>query len=532
MTSIRESYDRGRRARTPLSVERPWDSVVTAGVLTALIIFVIPLLTIYADLSLTTLFPAAALAYAVVVVATGAYVVGLVSAVFVVGAFSAPMPVFEWAGLTPQGHVMFVDLLMVPLLGWLLYDEVVAGDRDFEAAVRGAFDRPDGRTVATAGLYAFVAWMFLAAVGGSGPSPPTAWTYAGAQVRDALFFTAALLAARRFGPLSVVVPVAFAMAGDLVFAVDEIINGVRGGYRFTYLSAMLGRPPNLPVTITNFTSLTPCCGNGSLYGTLTVGQSRATVGIAVMTVPLVGGLLARAADRTWLAVPLAALGTAATFALALLSVEASQSDAGMMGLFVLLGVVGAYLSYLLLTRLADVRPRTALGALAAPAAGLALYVLAGVLQGREEILSLRTNTLDVRIDQWEAAVRIAAENPLFGLGGDNFQFVSEQYGVGVVGIHNTFFSHLAGGGIPAALFYGASVAAVFWVAARHLAASAGGRQALWAGVATCLLSYHLFSSWSIVYGWATLNAIGWSLAGVVVGAPFATGDATARWTRN
>jgi hypothetical protein len=66
-----------------------------------------------------------------------------------------------------------------------------------------------------------------------------------------------------------------------------------------------------------------------------------------------------------------------------------------------------------------------------------------------------TDTLPYRITQYDAAVRMALDFPLFGVGGYNFKLLSKEYDGfrQLNAVHNTFIVYLAGSGFSGLVFY-------------------------------------------------------------------------------
>jgi len=73
------------------------------------------------------------------------------------------------------------------------------------------------------------------------------------------------------------------------------------------------------------------------------------------------------------------------------------------------------------------------------------WTIAATAAGRDEILLIQTNNLNVRLRQYAAAIDIAARYPVFGIGGgENFErVVNSRWGV-----HNLFLANLVATGVP------------------------------------------------------------------------------------
>ncbi|WP_135366149.1 O-antigen ligase family protein [Halosimplex halophilum] len=465
--------------------------------------------------------------YVLAVVVSGRPFDGLCAALFVtvafnVNAYPGPYPV-------PLVDPLLVDLLAVGVLGVALSDRALGRDhparavrervgrvraiggrtgrnrtvrtwRERVGALREWLPGTDGWLVAGA-LAAFVGWAYLSAAVGNGPSTGAAVQYAEEHLRYLLLLAAAAVVAREADPGAVLSPLALGLVGALVFAVDEVAAG-RAGYlvNFGALGPAVARwwPSPSPTAFPT--------GATVIYEGPGVGQSRATVGLAIA---LVGLSMAAVPRSRWRALaPVGAL-------LGVASVVASGSHAAIVGLYGAVGVVAVYWLSLVAERLGGVRARRLVwpGSLAAGGA-VALWAAVAVLGGADRVLFVRTNTLAIRLEQYALALELAARYPLFGLGGGlNVHRTTGRL------IHSLPLQQLAATGVPGLLAYVTAQAGAAWLAAKRLLWGRPGDRRRWAGVLAALVGVSLYSLWVVAYRWPSVNAVYWILAGAAVGGP-------------
>jgi len=299
---------------------------------------------------------------------------------------------------------------------------------------------------------------------------------------------------------SVLAPVAFALAGTLVFAVDEVFAG-RGGYLVNFgtlggdIAAVWPSP-----SLTTFAR-----GGTILYEAGAFGQNRTMVGLAIVFIPLA----LAAATRSRRYVPLALAS-----GLGLISVIASGSHAAIIGLYGGLLPVLVYVAYLAFDRAGMARARRLVVPVSVLATVLAVAVALGATAaGYDRILFVRTNNLSIRLGQYQAAIDIVSRYPLFGVGGGrNVRLVANSV------VHNLFLQHLAATGLPGGFAYLVSTGTATYVCLRRCLAGQASERWLWVGVLGGILGFYAYGFWVVAYRWELLNAAHWLLVGVVVGA--------------
>lgn len=475
----------------------------TAALLTALLTVVVPTVGLASDVSTPVLVGAAGVLYVATILAAGVTFEGIAASVFVLALFDIAVTLVEGPGIA-QLDVVAVDVVAVPLLVVLAYEWLT--DR--------LSLRPTARALAVIAFAGFVGWSFLTTVLGSGPSELAAGLFAIEQLRYFVVFAVAALVVRRTNPWCAIYPFVIAALGNLLVSLAQIANGGRLGFRF------LGEPPDR--FLGAFTLGATEIQTGFYAGGF-VGHGRELAMVLFLFIPLV---IAVALRRSWGELGLAGVAVAAS----VLSIRVADTDAGWATLLLLGAVFGTYLLGVALVRVRRRYSTIALVPALAAVVGFVYVLVRGVLailassDGGGSVPVFATDTLAIRVDQYVAAVGIALEHPLFGLGGENFVLVSERYiGRADLGIHNTPLANLAATGFVGFGLYMIAVVAVFWIVLRLALDTSGDERVLWVALACAMLAYHAYSSWMWSYPWTVGNSAFWLLAGVVVG------GAASRW---
>lgn len=463
---------------------------MSAALLTALLVFVVPSVAIVTDLSVFRLLVAAVLAYTLAIHRLDAVFEGVCAAVIVLAVFnitaSAVVP------HTGGRSVRIVDVLLVGTLCWLLVRR--------QYAPLSSLSKSGRLTVAL--LLCFVLWTFLAGVVGNGPSSEAAFVYARAQLRYGLLCVTAALLVETTDVRSVLYPLVVALGGSLAFAVDEIFSGASGypshfGALGTTLRGIWPTP-----SLTSFP-----VDSSILYVGPPVGQNRIMVGMAIFFVPLVVAAVARSRLHP-------ALSVAGVFGVA--SVFASTADSAYIALCIAIAVVAVYWCYVALGRYGLSRAQSLFLPLSMLVGAIAiLWGIGAIAAGREEILFVQTNHLGVRLREYAVAVDVAARYPLFGVGGgENYeQLMDRRWGV-----HNLFLANLVATGVPGFLAYVIGVIGATWLCVERLLRSAVDERWIWVGALAAVLGFYAYAFWTIAFQRETMNAIYWILVGTTIGA--------------
>jgi hypothetical protein len=463
--------------------------------------------------------------YGVVVVLRRRLVDGLVAATLVLVTFYADLPVYA----SPSGRIglYLFDVALVPLVLLLVY--------------RGWLDDPHSTERSILGLMTvFVVWTFLAGVFGAVESLASAVGFAFLQLRYLLVLIVGLGVGRRYSVSAPLFVLGAALAGHLSIAIIESALG--GPLGLTYLGdAWIFYGHIRPVVIG------PVQFRRGLFAGGFVGQSRVLIGTVLLVLPAWFYL---AASRPRLRLSLAPLALTIPLVLVI-----ADTDAGWGALFLTLFVTASAL--LMIRYRADDRTAsvalvavagtlaTSIGTLLAdfetapapePASGSSgtgtvdtgaasggstpgfpYDVIADTIQ---EVPLLRTDTLQVRLEQLAAAVDVAYANPLFGLGGWNFRFVATRYGLpDDVSVHNTFFALASEVGVPAMIVFVAVSILVFVATVRPFREEwpDPSRTATTLLLIGCgMLGFHALSFWIVLYFSPVPYAVFWFLAGTVV----------------
>lgn len=469
-----------------------------AALLVGLVVLVVPALAVSTDVPPRRLFLAASAAYLLAILAADTVFEGLAAALFVTAAFN--VTAYLTGSQAAIGfRVRILDVLLVAVLASL------AATRRW----RRVSPRSPGGLVVWS-FAAFVVWSFAASVVQHGLPGPGRRLYAVDQLRYLGLLVASALIVGESDPRCAVYPLLLSLGGALAFAVDEVFTG-RAGYltHFGTVGDGLHRLWPSP-SLTSFP-----LESTVLYAGSPVGQSRLMAGMALLFL----ALLFAAATRSRTHRALAAAGP-----LGVVGVLASSSDAGRMGLYAVAAIFLAYWSYLGLRRYGARRLQRAVVPLFALAgAAVLVWALTATAAGRSEVLFLKTNTLDVRLGQYAAAVRIAARDPLFGLG--------RGFGVRPV-VHNVFLANLVATGVVGLAAYAASVAATVRLAVDGLADAPPREGWVWLGALAGAVAFYVYAFWVVAHLWVALNATYWLVAGVAVGTSLGSTDGSPGATRD
>lgn len=513
------------------------------------LVVVVPFASLVGDVPLLLSIPLVGGAYGCYAAWTGRIFESLVSGVFVLAIFNANVPVVATEGIASLG-VLLVDPLAVGLLAILLYDhDYTPGD------VRGSLSDVDRTTVranwwvicSVGGFGMFVLWTFLSGIVGNGPSRLAALLYAVQETRHLLLLVVAVLTVRRIGVLAALYPLLFSIGGNLYYGVLQALHGDTFG--LTYLG---------DGSAETFSSLVlgPLLIQEGFYAGGFVGEGRPLVMLLLLLLPFLLFVLVYGSKTG------ALIATVATVTIALhVRLVISDAAVGAMGLSLLVftailvgiglherdrrylrGLAGSALGMGTLIwlftglkrrgptgRLFDATGQVGgsipspelVGAGRALSAGLATTVV-GTVQSAIVPLQLwffGLDTLGIRLEQYLAAVRIALEHPLFGLGGQNFHLVAGSYiSKPDLSIHNLYLAQLAATGIPGFTFFMISVGTVAVIAVQEAYRAEDERRLLWSCVVVGLVGFHALSFWVVAQNFQiALNGF-WLFSGIVVGA--------------
>lgn len=129
-------------------------------------------------------------------------------------------------------------------------------------------------------------------------------------------------------------------------------------------------------------------------------------------------------------------------------------------------------------------------------------------------------SLGIRLQQYVAAFFIAADHPLFGVGGANYPYIAKQYGLPAklrghwFPMHNMYLATLAETGIPGFLLFMATLAMIFREGIRRVLADRSG-DLLAAGLFAGMLGYAAVMFWEVNVR-ITLLLPFWLLMGALV----------------
>jgi hypothetical protein len=519
--------------------------LLSALFLTALLVAAVPIVAVSTPVPLLALIAVAGLCYAAVLVFTDTVFEGLCGAVFVLCTFSANLPLLEQQpipGASVQLNLLLVDFVVVPLAALLLW-------------WNSGLSLPSGRrldTVVSYALVGLVVWSVLAAIVSNGPSRFAAVVFVTTHVRYLFLFGVAVGVVGYTGLRTALYSLLVALGGNIAYAIAEVLNG--GSFGLSYLGDAAG------VTLNPF-SIGPWVFSSSMYAGGFVGSSRGLTTLVILLSPLVVERIVNGTTVQRLLGAVYLLGS-------VFVVRASGSDAGWAAFLLVVLGVALVLTYLVLD--ADVLDTVSetigylYGYACTLGAGLLVFVLytnfslfareqgsegggasSSDTQGggssgstgtetssgtdtqstSEFLLDLlnavpfvSTSSLSIRFEQYAAALDIGLTYPLFGLGGRNFLFVAESYGMSKpVVIHNIYLFYLAATGIPGALLLISGLAAVWLIAVAETVQPSSGDRLLWGTVACGLFGFYAYSFWTSGHMADPTLMTFWLLAGLLVG---------------
>lgn len=437
---------------------------------------------------------------------------GLIAAVLVLVTFNADYPL-----VAVDGIELKLLLLDVPL-GVLLVTVLTQGaDQWF----------PDNRwgRIALVSMAGFVAWSFLSAIVGNGPSRIVALIFALEQLRFLALFVVGLWVVQQIDFRVLLAGLMIVLASHEVFGLIQFAVG--GTFGLTELGA--GPEKYISVIQVAGTEVT----TGTYAGGFT-GGGRILVAIFLMLVPV---LLMISLSGAYLH----RLAAGGTLLLGIFHLRISDTDAGLGAFLLTCLFTGGILVY---HNRKQVRyaVESGLVSILTMFGSMIIYVQRGRNVGSsvehppdsndatnaggdsnmssdnptntptgnstdvqptifKKVFSMfQFDTLNIRVAQYVAALRIWYANPLFGLGGRNFRLVATRHGLPEpVYIHNTYLALLAEIGFPGMLFYICAIFATMYDGLREYIRSAS-RSLLTRALLICgIVGYCAYSSVTLMY---------------------------------
>ncbi|RRJ28339.1 O-antigen ligase family protein [Halocatena pleomorpha] len=504
--------------------------LLSALSLTALLVVVVPVVTLTTGFPLLAVVAIAGVVYASGIVLTDNLLEGMCSGIIVLCTFQAEIPI---AGISRGGRlgaytveIMLADVAAVPLVVLLAMWS--------STRFRLPTDR-HGR-IAVYALAGLVVWSVIAAVVGDGPSTMMGLFFSVAQLRHLLLFGTAMVIGRYVGLRTIAYSLLIAVSGHTLFAIAEVFN--RGSFGLSYLGEASGYGFEI-------FHIGPMAVTASTYAGGFTGISRILITLLFLVMPVAIERVIRGSN--WQQMLSLGFITGGVF---LLRVNASDSGWAAFLLTVLL-LFGSIVYIHLRTNETRSGPYDyARGYATTVGAGLLSCLLflsrtssekapepkptpepkgdSGMLSqvDSEMVVSvvdavplINTGNLSIRVQQYIAALEIGITNPLFGIGGMNFSLVAQNYGVPrAISMHNVYLSFLVGTGIPGVILFVTSLLAVLFVAVKNAMTVDDEDRLLWAMIACGMLGFHAINFW------IAAGEIGkvaymtfWMLAGAVVG---------------
>ncbi|WP_248515201.1 O-antigen ligase family protein [Salinarchaeum laminariae] len=444
----------------PRSVAAPETTLAFGGLLTVLVIWLVPAVVVAGDVPPIPVLAIALGTYGLLAVATRSVVPSVVAAIPVLATVNADVPLLRGPERTVDLAVVIGDLAVVAgavlLVLWLF-------ETDASASIRTPRELL-GRSWRTIGwpaafLAGFAIWALLGAAFAT-HDPRTAAVFGLTQLRYVAYFVVAagLLAVGYATLRSLTGAFVLAMIGHAAFALAQFAN--RGSLGVSTLGET---PRSNELTIVLLGHAMPM---GRFLGGL-VGNNAAFVSLAL---PAVAVLVWMVADPD-LTARFRLLALSGILFLGTFCVPLSQYDSAVLGFAVtiVLAVMLASSRYWPPRYRAVFereRPRL-LGTATAAAVGMAVIVAVVGADLVLDVFPLVTgDNLETRLADYRRAYALALDHPLVGYGGGNVEPVAAEIGFSDdVAIHSIVYSHLAETGFVG---LGLWLAAVFAIAVRAI----------------------------------------------------------------
>lgn len=474
----------------------PW-TVLGLGALSVIVLFgVVPTLHLLSGISLLVLTAVALPSLLVFFIVANRLVEGTIAAALIFATVRAGFPLIRSS--TPLSPLEvrladpFVGLLVVLLAIWY---------------VQGAWDPPRGLWVIGLGAL-WVGWTGLAAIFGAGPDSAAAAFFAVDQARLMLYFAVGICLMTLISLRTAIVTIAIAGIGHTFVALAQTLYLEAGT-----LSDLGGTDPVFAHLYVDPIEIGPLSfETGAHLGGL-AGPSTAFASVALLSLAVCWYYAGRGPLRQRLL-------AASIIPLLLLPLFLSLSDT--IHISTPLVIIGAS-CVLAWPYVPDhirqwiVRMRRELAATAV-VSGVSAVVLSLVID-IESLLGV--DSFYSRLETYGAAVAVAQDYPLFGVGGANFLFVAESYGgVEETPAHSIFFEYLASTGVIGVALFLVVIGVVGWYTAKALNDPRSDQEmvgivCVWLGAFTLLAMLNLV--------WPRPSSMGtfWFIAGMLV----ATGSA-------
>lgn len=485
---------------------------------------------------------------------------GLIAAYVFFAPFNLRLPLFDAPGRA-HGYILLFDLAMLPLLALLLSWQRANGFDVFALRYN---------KLVCGSVFLLVGWTWFTVLFGAGPSQISMVAWALEQTRYGLVFLTALLAARYVRLGSAILLSVVSVASQVGFSVVQTFNG-ESPDRLYFLGSQIGGQ----ITTINVFGWGFDVG---LYAGGFVGSSRDLAVLVLLTVPAAIYFISVEQRYTVPCLLFIALGATQIafsysmsifgslfvfltllFLIVLLRVRSVHSKAifRTFGSLLIMPVVlaGVYANTVLSRATILLHPVTPLipkpgtgsdntepssneppGETSSTDGTASTPVDSSVeskstpstreLKESERIVVefvdklplISADTLPIRITQYDAAIRMALDFPLFGVGGYNFELLSKEYDGfrQLDAVHNTFLAYLTGNGVPGLMLYFTSVLLVLG-SAIHKLSTDSTNQTLVLFIGAGMVAFHAASFWTLLYTTSGTYVMFWLIAGLVVG---------------
>jgi O-antigen ligase len=429
-------------------------------------------------------FVAFLLLYTIIILSKRWLLAGMSAGVIVLAFFNIGAPLGPSIGFI-RPELRPVDIFLIPLGVLVVLDRVDAQD--------GCDTVIFGILITLFALWALISGSLNYLIG----NPASGVVFGIQQLRYPLIGFVGIFAARRFTFRYVLTAVMSVSALQICYSIIEAV--LRRSIGLSYFG-------DIEVVNIQNKIFGPIVIGSGLYPGGFIGTSRALLAVVVLVFPLaVYWLLFR--RQAQISAFIIALGTPTL-------VVISRSHAGMV--IVPLTAIGTIASLSYINKLANISGLKRALAGTIVAIGVGIVMLVGVLQ-----TGIFGNTT-IRLQQYTYVLRHSIQNPIFGVGGQNFPLlITGNFGSrnlaleGLEGIHSTVLAYLLELGVIGTLFYiGAAGVAYTKSLQRYVRNQPDSK--MYGAIAIGMLAFHAYSSLTLVYQRPPVMLVFWLVSGATV----------------
>lgn len=354
----------------------------------------------------------------------------------------------------------------------------------------------------------FVLFLLFALPAGGYTSNAASLVYSLENFSFLILFLTTFLICKLLIPWVVIIPLLASVVINAGIAFGQIISyGIFGI-----------KPLSFVYTHASVANLGPVIVRQGMYGGSFVGHARELSLIILLTVPLIVALLEYLDRRKGLSLAMIFLGSSVVFA--------SGSQAGIGSLLAIILMITLFYIYKLSGSVSKIVIPTALsGGILVLAYRFLMVgidirggIFSTIIATVGAIIGLEVDNLGIRVQQYIAAIEIAKQNPIFGVGGYNTSIVITQYiGENLSGIHNLLLTQLVSSGIPGTVLYTAFIGSCLLILTRKMSNCKSDELVVWYSITAGVVGFGLFSSLVLSHYWHQAHFALWIILAVIAG---------------